>query len=57
MLTDPYGKSYLLEGAYRDRGIRKFRVGDYRVLCIISETTKIVHLLDLDNRGDAYRLG
>lgn len=56
LLTDPYSVSFLLEGAYRERGIRKFRIGKYRVLCVITEADKMVHPLDIDLRGDAYKL-
>jgi mRNA interferase RelE/StbE len=36
-------------------GIYRYRIGDYRLFYTIDVEQKIMYMLDLDNRKDAYR--
>lgn len=45
-----FGK--LLQGDYK--GIWRYRVGDYRILCDIQDGKLIILVIDIDRRKDVY---
>ena len=50
---DPTLLAELLKGEFR--GLWRFRVGDYRVICDIQKEIRIVAVLDAGHRSDIYR--
>ena len=42
-----------LKGEYKD--LYRFRIGDYRVLYKIEDNEKIIFIVDIHNRKDAYK--
>jgi len=55
LCVDPYNEAPLLGHPYRKAGMRKFRVGKNRIILVIQEPERVIHLLDFDNRGSVYR--
>ncbi len=37
------------------RGLWRFRVGDYRIVCDIQQAVRLVAVLDVGHRSDVYR--
>ena len=50
---DPTALAERLTGELR--GLWRFRVGDYRVICDIQKVIRVVEVLDLGHRSDIYR--
>lgn len=51
-LEDPASKAKALKGHLR--GLYRFRVGDYRVICDIQRDRVVVLVLDAGHRKDVY---
>ncbi len=52
----PYETSFPLDGKAKKAGMRKFRIGAYRIIIIIDENPRrTIHLLDIDIRDEAYK--
>ena len=39
------------------RGLWRFRVGDYRIICDIQQVVRVVEVLDVGHRSEVYRSG
>lgn len=50
---DPTELAEPLKGDFR--GLWRFRIGDYRVICDIQKEIRIVAVLDAGHRSDIYR--
>jgi len=42
-----------LKGKYKD--MYRFRIGDYRIFYKVDDSNKIVFIIDIENRQDAYK--
>jgi len=51
-LDDPLSRRYGL--TENKKGLWRYRVGDWRVLCEIWESELIIHVVTLGNRKDVY---
>ena len=51
-LTNPHSSGKPLAG---DKSFWRYRVGDYRILAIISEEEVLVLVIDIDHRRQTYR--
>lgn len=54
-LDDPTIRGKNLTGEYR--GIWRYRIGDYRVLCDVSKRTLVILTLEISHRSKSYRGG
>jgi mRNA interferase RelE/StbE len=52
-LEDPSSIAKALQGSYK--GLHRFRVGDYRVICDIQRERIVVLVLDVGHRKDVYQ--
>lgn len=52
-LEDPRSIAKALTGSYK--GLHRFRVGDYRVICDIQHERVVVLVLDAGHRKDVYK--
>ena len=52
-LEDPKSIAKALKGPYK--GLYRFRVGDYRVICDIQQERVVVLVLDAGHRKDVYK--
>ena len=39
------------------RGLWRFRVGDYKIICDIQQVVRVVEVLDVGHRREVYRSG
>jgi mRNA interferase RelE/StbE len=51
-LDDPLSRRYGL--TENKKGLWRYRMGDWRVLCEIRESELIIHVVTLGNRKDVY---
>ena len=52
---NPYAGSRIIHLKGRFHCRRRWREGDYRILCDIIEDYRVVEIFDADNRGRIYR--
>jgi mRNA interferase RelE/StbE len=52
-LDNPRSRGKGLAGELQ--GIWRYRVGNYRVLCQITDTTRSIHVVDADHRSRVYK--
>jgi mRNA interferase RelE/StbE len=50
---DPKTLAETLSGEFR--GLWRFRVGDYRIICDIQSSVRVVEVQDIGHRSDVYR--
>ncbi len=53
LTTNPRGTGKALQGGLK--GLWRYRVGDYRLICQIKDKEVIILVLDIDHRKDIYR--
>ncbi len=52
-MTNPRASGKALQGEFK--GLWRYRVGDYRLICQIKDEKIIILVLDVDHRKDIYR--
>lgn len=52
-MTSPRASGKALQGEFK--GLWRYRVGDYRLICQIKDEKIIILVLDVDHRKDIYR--
>lgn len=50
---DPRKQGKVLSG--NDKGFRRYRVGDYRIIAMIKDEEILISIIDLGHRKDAYK--
>ncbi|MDR0879000.1 MAG: type II toxin-antitoxin system RelE/ParE family toxin [Treponema sp.] len=53
LLDDPFSRGHGL--VENKKGIWRYRVEDWRILCEIKENILIIHVIDIGNRREIYK--